>query len=80
MLFATQRSSISTSTAQTRRSSEASLGKTLTLRVLRLSSCCTAPEIGRFLGHADGGHTARRHYIGASAHEPALKLIKGVRG
>ena len=37
----------------------------------------SAPEIGRFLGHADEGRTARKHYIGASAHEPALKLIQG---
>ena len=40
----------------------------------------SAPEIGRFLGHADGGQTARRHYIGASAHEPALTLIQGGGG
>ncbi len=37
----------------------------------------SAPEIGRFLGHADGGKTAKRHYIGAPEHQPALRLVAG---
>lgn len=37
----------------------------------------SAPEIGRFLGHADGGKTAERHYIGAPEHQPALRIVSG---
>ncbi|MCB9739402.1 MAG: site-specific integrase [Deltaproteobacteria bacterium] len=36
-----------------------------------------APDIGRYLGHADGGKTAARHYIGAEATKPALQVIPG---
>ena len=44
-------SSISTGTALTRRSSEASFGKALTLLVRRLSSCCTTRSIRCPAGH-----------------------------
>ena len=37
----------------------------------------SASDIGRLLGHADGGQTAKRHYIGAPEHRPALKVVKG---
>ncbi len=36
-------------------------------------------DIAAVVGHADRGGTARRHYIGASAHQPALKVIDGGR-
>lgn len=36
-----------------------------------------APDIGRHLGHADGGGTARRHYIGAETPSPALRVLPG---
>ena len=41
----------------------------------------SAPEIGRWLGHADHGTTARQHYIGEPEHKPALQLqvIEGGR-
>lgn len=38
-----------------------------------------APDIGRLLGHADGGKTAARHYIGAPAQTRELRLIAGGR-
>ena len=34
-------------------------------------------EIGRLVGHADGGRTAREHYIGVPQHQPALRLVMG---
>jgi integrase len=36
-----------------------------------------SPAIGRHLGHADGGKTAERHYIGAKTAEPALRVVPG---
>ncbi len=34
-------------------------------------------DIGRMVGHADNGQTARRHYIGVAEHQPALRLVAG---
>jgi integrase len=34
-------------------------------------------EIAHLIGHADQGQTARRHYIGVSAHQPALVMVQG---
>ena len=31
-------------------------------------------DVGLMLGHADKGQTAKRHYIGAPTHQPALDL------
>ena len=39
----------------------------------------SAPEIGRWLGHADHGRTAERNYIGQPDHKPALQVINGGR-
>jgi len=33
-------------------------------------------DIAKVVGHADRGGTARRHYIGTPAHQPALRLVK----
>lgn len=35
------------------------------------------PDIARLLGHNDGGQTAARHYVGASARVAALRLVVG---
>ena len=36
-------------------------------------------DIATVVGHADRGATARRHYIGVPAHQPALQVIRGGR-
>ena len=38
-----------------------------------------AADVGKLLGHADGGQTAKRHYIGAPEHRAALKVVEGGR-
>jgi len=40
----------------------------------------SAADIGKLIGHADGGQTARRHYIGVAEHKPVLKLVSGGKG
>ena len=37
----------------------------------------SAADIAELLGHADDGKTAEQHYIGAAAHQPALRVILG---
>jgi integrase len=44
---------------------------TLQAQLARLS----APDIGKLLGHADEGATAKRHYIGVPGHSAALRLV-----
>ncbi len=34
-----------------------------------------APDVGRLLGHADAGRTARKHYIGSPEAQPALNQL-----
>ena len=43
--------------------------------IIAALSGAAAPDIGRLLGHADAGRTARRHYIGEPEHRKALKLV-----
>ena len=38
-----------------------------------------ASDVGKLLGHGDAGQTAKRHYIGAPQHRPALKVVEGGR-
>ena len=48
--------------------------------ILQELSKMEAARIGDRLGHNDGGKTAKKHYIGAHDHRPALSIIVGGKG